>query len=176
VIFTPLALAGAYLIVFEPVPDHRGYYAPTWSARDFKAHGLNDRVVQCGASYNRKRGTLRGMHFQASPHAQAKLVRCGRGAIHDVIIDLRPDSASYCRWIAVDLSAARGEMVYIPEGFAHGFQTLEDHSEVIYQMSEYYHPEAERGVRWNDPRFAIRWPIAEVILSEKDRSYRDFEA
>lgn len=175
-IFTPLSLPGAYVIEYEPVLDHRGYYAPIWSAREFKAHGMSDRIVQCGGSYSRKRGTLRGMHYQASPHAQAKLVRCGRGAIHDVIIDLRPDSPGYCRWLAVELSAERSNMIYVPEGFAHGFQTLQDDSEVFYQMSEYYHREAERGVRWNDPRFAIQWPIADVTLSDKDRSYRDFEA
>jgi dTDP-4-dehydrorhamnose 3,5-epimerase len=164
------------LIHLDPHQDHRGYYAPIWSAREFKARGLVDHVAEAGASYNRKRGTLRGMHRQAAPHAQAKVVRCTRGSIHDVIIDLRTDSATYGRWTAVNLSAASATMLYVPEGFAHGFQTLEDDTDVSYLMSAHYHPESERGIRWNDPRFGISWPVSEVILSEKDSAYRDFDA
>ena len=174
--FTPLSLSGAHLIHVDPRQDHRGYYAPIWSARVFKARGLQDRVAEVGASYNRKRGTLRGMHRQAAPHAQAKVVRCTRGSIHDVIIDLRTESATFGRWIAVNLSAASATMLYVPEGFAHGFQTLEDDTDVSYLMSAHYHPDSERGIRWNDPRFAITWPLPDVILSEKDSSYRDFDA
>jgi dTDP-4-dehydrorhamnose 3,5-epimerase len=175
-IFTPLELAEAYLIAMEPQQDQRGYYAQSWSAREFKTHGLSDRLVECGISYNRRRGTVRGMHRQVGPHVQAKLVRCSRGAMYDVIIDLRPDSPTYGRWMANGLSAERGTMLYVPEGFAHGFQTIVDDTEVLYQMSHDYHPEAERGIRWNDPRFAIPWPLEDLTISEKDRSYRDFQS
>lgn len=174
-IFKPLELGEACLIELEPKEDGRGSYARSWCAREFKANGLNDRVVECGISYNRRRGTLRGMHMQLSPHAQAKVVRCTRGEIYDVIIDLRPHSPTYCRWIAVDLSAARGTMLYVPEGFAHGFQTLESDTEVMYQMSEYYQPDAEHGIRWNDSHFAISWPLADPTISAKDLNYNDFQ-
>jgi len=130
--------------------------------------------VEGGMSYNARRGTVRGMHMQLAPHAQAKLVRCCRGAIYDVIIDLRKESASYGRWVALELSASGKTMLHVPEGLVHGFQTLTDDVEVLYQMSAYYHPEAEVGVRWNDPRFGIRWPIADVVLSERDRNFADF--
>jgi dTDP-4-dehydrorhamnose 3,5-epimerase len=171
---TALPLAGAHLIDFDPSYDIRGYYATTWCAREVRGFGLSDRIVQSGTSFNRKRGTIRGMHFQAGAHAQIKFVRCSRGAMYDVIIDLRPDSATYCRWIAVELSASQPSVLYVPEGFAHGFQTLADDTEVTYQMSEYYHPPAERGVRWNDSRFGIPWPVEDVIISDKDRGYPDF--
>ena len=174
-IFTALSLDGAYLVEGEPREDERGSYAPTWCAREFGAHGLSDRVVQTGLSLNRRRGTLRGMHYQAAPHSQAKLVRCIRGAIHDVIIDVRRESPTWCKWIAVHLSASSGTMLYIPEGFAHGFQTLVDETEVMYLMSEYYDPGAERGIRWNDSRFDIAWPLSGLTMSAKDRSYPDFE-
>lgn len=174
--FTPLPLAGEHLIELDRRFDHRGYYAQTWSAQEFKARGLADRVAEAGTSYNRKRGTLRGMHWQAAPHAQAKIVRCTRGSIHDVIIDLRTDSPTFCGSIAVTLSATAATLLYVPEGFAHGFQTLEDDTEVSYLMSAHYHPESEQGIRWNDPRFAITWPLPDVILSEKDSCYRDFDA
>ena len=174
-IFKPLALAEACLIEVQPQEDERGSYARSWCAREFRANGLNDRLVECGISYNRRRGTLRGMHMQLGEHAQAKLVRCSRGAIYDVIIDLRPDSPTYCRWIAVDLSAAQCMMLYVPEGFAHGFQTVESDTEVLYQMSQYYQPDAERGIRWNDPRFAISWPVPDPIISAKDLNYNDFQ-
>jgi dTDP-4-dehydrorhamnose 3,5-epimerase len=175
VTFTPLALAGACLVEAEPHADERGFYARTFCAEEFRRHGLSDRLVQCGFSYNRNRGTIRGMHRQVSPWAQDRLVRCSRGAIYDVIIDLRPGSATYRRWLAVELTAARPVMLYVPEGFAHGFQTLEDETEVFYQMSEAYHRDAEQGVRWNDPGFAIAWPIENPTLSDKDRAYRDFQ-
>ncbi len=174
-IFTPLALSGACLVEPEPQADERGYYARTWCAEEFRRHGLSDRLVQCGLSYNRRRGTIRGMHLQASPYAQARLVRCSRGTIYDVVIDLRPDSATYRRWLSIELSAARAALLYVPGGFAPRFQTLEDDTEVFYQMSEAYHPEAERGVRWNDPGFAITWPVEHPTVSAKDRAYRDFE-
>ncbi len=139
-----------------------------------KVHGLNPRVVQCNVSYNKKKGTLRGMHFQVAPHEEAKLVRCTMGAIYDVIIDLRPTSPTYAKHVAVVLSAQNRRMLFIPEGFAHGFQTLEDHTEVFYQMSEMYVPECARGVRWNDPAFGIQWPDDDRIISERDQRYSDF--
>jgi dTDP-4-dehydrorhamnose 3,5-epimerase len=171
----PLPLDGAHLLTIEPAFDVRGYYATTWCAREVRAFGLNDRIVQTGTSLSLKRGTVRGMHMQAAPYAQAKFVRCTKGSLHDVIIDLRKDSPTYCKWTAVELSMAKPEVIYVPEGFAHGLQTLEDHTEVSYQMTEYYHPGSERGVRWNDPLFAISWPIGDVILSDKDKSYADFK-
>jgi dTDP-4-dehydrorhamnose 3,5-epimerase len=174
VIFTPLSLDGAYVVEGEPRQDERGSYTPTWCAREFGARGLGERVVQTGLSFNRRRGTLRGMHYQVAPHSQAKLVHCIRGAIHDVIIDLRRESPTWCQWTAVPLSASSGAMLYIPEGFAHGFQTLADETEVLYLMSEYYDPGAERGIRWNDPSFAIAWPLSDLTISVKDRSYPDF--
>jgi len=173
-IFRRLAIAGPCLIDIEPHEDHRGFYAQSFSAREFTTHGVTATFVEGGMSYNARRGTVRGMHMQLAPHAQAKLVRCCRGAIYDVIIDLRKESASYGRWVALELSASGKTMLHVPEGFVHGFQTLTDDVEVLYQMSAYYHPEAEVGVRWNDPRFGIRWPIADVVLSERDRNFADF--
>ena len=173
-IFRPLAVAGACLVEIETHEDQRGFYAQSFSAREFNAHGLTGTFVESGISYNAKRGTVRGMHLQNAPNAQAKLIRCSHGAIHDVILDLRRESASYGRWLAVDLSMAARTLLYVPEGFAHGFQTLTDDVEVTYQMSAYYRPDAEVGVRWNDPRFAITWPLADVIVSERDRSFADF--
>jgi dTDP-4-dehydrorhamnose 3,5-epimerase len=172
--FIELDLPGAYMIELEPIEDSRGFFARSYCAREFAEHGLNPSLVQCNISYNNKRGTVRGMHFQRPPHAEAKVVRCTSGAIHDVIIDLRPDSPGYCKWAAVELSAANRRMLYIPEGFAHGFQSLTDDTEVFYQMSEFYEPGNGRGVRWNDPAFSISWPIGDVIISERDQAYEDF--
>jgi len=173
-ILRPLAADGACLVEIEPREDHRGFYAQSFNAREFRAHGLTEFFVECGISYNARRGTVRGMHMQLAPHAQAKLVRCTRGAICDVIIDLRRGSPTYERWFTVDLSASGTTMLYVAEGFAHGFQTLEDDVEVSYQMSDYYHPEAEFGVRWNDPWFGIKWPIVDVVISARDKSFGDF--
>jgi dTDP-4-dehydrorhamnose 3,5-epimerase len=162
--------------VIEPEmhEDHRGFFARTFCEREFEAHGLNPRVVQCNISFNRLKGSLRGMHFQASPHSEAKLVRCTAGSIYDVIIDLRPSSSAFKKHFGVELSARNRKMLYIPEEFAHGFQTLEDNTEVFYQMSQFYSPEHSRGVRWNDPAFGISWPPGERIIIERDRSYPDF--
>ena len=173
-IFLPTALEGAVILESERLPDERGFFARTWCAEEAEAHGLNPRVMQCSVSYNTKTGTLRGMHFQAPPHEEAKLVRCTRGAIYDVIIDLRPGSSTFTRHIAVALSEDNGRGIYIPEGFAHGFQTLEDDTEVLYQMSAFYVPSHARGVRWDDPAFGIAWPPAERVITERDRSYPDF--
>ncbi len=172
--YTETAVPGAYVIDLEPVGDERGFFARTWCRDDFAARGLNPQLLQCNLSFNVRGGTLRGLHYQAAPHEEAKLVRCTLGAIYDVIVDLRPDSPSFKRHVAVVLSAANRRMLYVPEGCAHGFQTLEDHSEVFYQMSAAYAPEAARGVRWDDPAFAIDWPPAERIISARDRHYPDF--
>jgi len=170
-IFQETPLAGAFVIDPERITDGRGYFARTWCVAEFAAHGLSTALVQCNTSFNTQRGTLRGMHFQIDPHPEIKLVRCTRGGIFDVIVDLRPDSPTCHRWVGVELSPENGRLLYIPAGFAHGFQTLHDATEVAYQMSEFFHPESARGVRWNDPKLAITWPLAAVNLSEKDRQY-----
>ena len=174
-ILRPVDLEGAFLVEIEPSEDNRGFYAQSFTAREFEARGLVGSFVEGGISHNARRGTLRGMHMQLAPRAQAKLVRCTNGAIYDVIVDLRRDSPTYTRWVAVDLTASGRESLYVPEGFAHGFQTLVDGAEVSYQLSDYYDPEAEFGVRWNDPRFGIDWPVDEVVMSDRDRSYGDFQ-
>jgi len=175
-IFKETKLKGAYLIDLECSEDERGYFARTFCRKEFEKHGLNLSVIQCNISYNHKKGTLRGMHYQVAPFAEAKLVSCLTGSIYDVIIDLRADSTTYCKWLGVELSSrVRRSMLYIPEGFAHGFLTLEDNTEVFYQMSEYYAPACARGIRWNDPFFAVQWPGGPHVLSGRDRNYPDFE-
>ncbi|HYS20033.1 MAG TPA: dTDP-4-dehydrorhamnose 3,5-epimerase [Gemmatimonadales bacterium] len=173
-IFTATPLAGVFLITSERKQDVRGFFARTWCEREAVAHGLNPRVAQCATSYNRKQGTLRGLHYQVAPYAEAKLVRCIAGAIYDVALDLRPDSPTFAQHLAVELTAENRQMLYIPEGLAHGFQTLVDDSEVCYQMSEFHMPQFARGVRYSDPAFGIRWPIAEPVILERDASYPDF--
>ncbi len=172
-IFSETKLKGIFIIEPERLEDERGFFARTWCRREFEAHGLNPNLVQCNISFNKKKGTLRGMHYQVVPHQEAKVVRCTAGAIYDVIIDLRPASPTFKQWIAVELTAENCKMLYIPEDFAHGFQTLADNTEVFYQMSEFYHPECARGIRWNDPMFEIEWPLPEITLSAKDNSYPD---
>jgi dTDP-4-dehydrorhamnose 3,5-epimerase len=169
--FTSLSVAGSYLVEPEPVEDARGFFARTFCRDEFESHGLNPELVQCSVSFNRQRGTLRGLHYQKPPHAEAKLVRCTAGAIHDVVLDLRPDSPSYLRWEGLELNAGNRRAVYIPEGCAHGFMTLVDASEVFYQMSAAYHPASSAGVRWNDPAFGIEWPAGEIIISERDSRF-----
>ena len=173
--FTETALAGAYLIELELKEDERGFLARTFCAREFAARGLQNDIAQANLSFNARRGTLRGMHFQEQPFSEAKLIQCSRGSLHDVIIDLRPDSETYCRWIGIDLSESDRRLLYVPEGFGHGFQTLEDNTALLYLMFEFYAPEYARGVRWNDPVFGIDWPISEPIISEKDRHLPDYE-
>ncbi len=173
-IFVETPLKGAFVIEPEPHHDTRGFFTRTWCQREWEAHGLNPRIAQCSISYNRKADTLRGMHYQVAPHQEAKLVHCIRGAIYDVIIDLRPDSPTFMHHLAVTLTADDRKMLYMPEGFAHGFQTLEDLTEVFYQISEFYAPDHARGVRWNDPAFGIQWPPGERIITERDQSYPDF--
>jgi dTDP-4-dehydrorhamnose 3,5-epimerase len=174
--FSETRLAGVYHIESVPVSDERGFLARSFCEREFQERGLDARVAQCSISYNKVRGTLRGMHYQEAPHAEAKLIRCVRGAVYDVAIDLRPDSPTFLQWIGVELRAspgALGRMLYIPEGCAHGFQTLEDDTELQYQISEFYTPAAGRGVRWNDPAIGVEWPEPVRVISEKDRGYPD---
>lgn len=173
-IFIETELEGAYLIELELLEDERGFFARSFCRREFEARGLNPNVVQSSISFNKKKGTLRGMHYQTSPWEEIKVVRCLRGGIYDVIIDLRRQSKTYRRWVALELTADNRRMIYVPEGCAHGFQTLDESSEVFYQMSTSYHPESARGVRWDDPAFAINWPIGSPILSDRDRAYPDF--
>jgi len=172
--FTETKLKGVFIVEPEFLEDERGFFARTYCRREFEAHGLTTVFVQGNISFNHKRGTLRGMHYQVEPHAEVKLVRCTMGAIYDVILDLRPDSATFKQWLAVELTAKNRLMVYIPEGLAHGFQTLADNTEVSYLMSECYHPECARGVMWDDPVIGIHWCQEVLIISEKDRQYPDF--
>jgi dTDP-4-dehydrorhamnose 3,5-epimerase len=174
-IFRPTALVGAFLVEPELRRDERGFFARTWCQEEFAAHGLNARLAQCNLSFTARRGTVRGMHYQGAPYQEANLVRCARGAIHDVIVDLRPHSPTFRHYLAVELREGTYRMLYVPEGVAHGFQTLEDDTEVLYQMSEFHRPEAARGVRWNDPAFAIAWPEPVRLVSDRDRSYPDFD-
>lgn len=173
-IFTETKLAGAFVIELERREDQRGFFARIFCQQEFEAHGLKTQVVQCNVSFNKRKGTLRGMHYQAAPFAEAKLVRCTSGSIYDVIIDLRLASATFKQYFAVELSAENGRMLYIPEDFAHGFQTLRDDTEVSYQMAQRYSAEHARGVRWNDPAFGIEWPEGERIIIERDQNYPNF--
>ena len=173
--FRETALRGAYVVEPERFDDERGFLARCFSEAEFAARGLNARQVESNISFNARRYTVRGMHYQREPHAQAKLVRCTAGAVYDVIIDLRPGSETYARWVGVELSAENRLTLYVPEGFAHGFQTLTDATEVFYQMSSCYAPQSAAGVRWDDPAFQIEWPATEgVIINERDRTYPDF--
>jgi dTDP-4-dehydrorhamnose 3,5-epimerase len=173
-IFIETRLKGAFVIEPEPRHDERGFFARTWCQREFAAAGLSPQWVQCNISFNTQLGTLRGMHYQAAPYEEAKLVRCTMGAIYDVIIDLRAESPTFRQWLAVELSAENRRMLFIPQGFAHGFQTLAADTEVFYQMSQFYVPEYARGVRWDDPAFKVSWPAEQRIISERDRVFPDF--
>jgi len=173
-VFRETKLQGAFVIEPDTYADERGFFCRSWSAREFETHGLASRLAECNISFNKKKGTLRGLHFQAAPFPQSKLVRCTRGAIYDVAVDLRPQSATFKQWVAVNLSAENRLMFFIPGEMAHGFQTMEDDTEIFYQMSERYVPECSRGVRWNDPAFDILWPEGERIMIDRDRNYPDF--
>lgn len=173
-IFTPTALAGATVVEPERREDARGWFARMYCEREFEARGLPGRMVQTNQSLTKKRGTVRGMHFQHAPDAEDKLVRCVRGAIWDAIVDLRPESPTYCSWIGVELSEDNGRMLLVPKGFAHGFVTLTEDAAVMYQVSSFYAPGAEGGARWNDPAFGIEWPIEVLDMSEKDRHWPDY--
>jgi dTDP-4-dehydrorhamnose 3,5-epimerase len=175
VIFEETSLRGAFVVDLERREDERGFFARSWCANEFTDHGLPNTVVQANVSWNARQWTLRGMHFQRAPHAETKLVRSTRGAIYDVIVDLRPESETYKQWLGVELTADNRRALFVPEGFAHGYQTLVPDSEVFYQVSEFYTPSAEAGVRWDDPAFGIEWPDPDnAFLSEKDRSWPDF--
>jgi len=173
-IFAETKLKGAYVIEIEKLEDKRGFFARAWCQKEFESHGLVSRLVQTNISFNRRKGTLRGMHYQVAPCEETKLVRCTRGAIYDVIIDLRPDSPTFKQWMGVKLTADNYKMLYVPENFAHGFQTLEDNTEVTYQVSQFYSPESERGVRYDDPAFGIEWPLEVRVISDKDGSWPGF--
>jgi dTDP-4-dehydrorhamnose 3,5-epimerase len=173
--FHPTKVKDVYEIRLEPKSDARGFFARSWCQREFASFKLNSTVVQCSVSFNSKKGTLRGVHYQAAPHGEAKLVRCTAGSIYDVVVDLRPDSPTFKQWIAVVLDATKRNMMYVPEGCGHGFLTLENNTEVFYQMSEFYYSDLARGVRWNDPAFQILWPAEPEVISERDRSYATFE-
>lgn len=169
--FVATPIEGAVIVELEAIEDERGFFARTYCREEFIAQGLNPDLVQCNISFNKHRGTLRGMHYQQAPYAESKLVRCTQGAIYDVVVDVRPSSMSYKKWFGVELSAVNRRAFYIPEGVAHGFQTLTDNVEVFYQMGSSYRPEAARGLRWNDPAFAIDWPLDSPVMNEKDKNY-----
>jgi len=173
--FVATAIPGCWMIEQDRLADERGYFARTWCTSELAQHGLEPRLVQCSVSYNRQRGTLRGLHYQAPPRAEVKIVRCTHGAIYDVAVDLRPDSATFRRWVGAELGRENGRALYIPRGFAHGFLTLEDDSEVFYQMSEFHGPGEARGVRWDDPFFGVRWPARVEVMSPRDRDYPDVD-
>jgi len=173
--FHATKLPGVFEIHLEPMRDERGFFARTWCRSEFEEHGLESTLVQCNISFNTRKGTLRGMHYQAAPFAETKLVRCTQGAICDVVLDLRPQSPTFKRWVAVTLTEENRNMVYVPKGCAHGFLTLQDETEVFYQMSEVYNAESARGVRWNDPTFAIAWPEKVEVISDRDHNYPDFK-
>lgn len=175
-IFVKTPLAGLFIVEIESHVDDRGLFARTWCQREFEAQGLETRLVQCSVSFNKLTGTLRGLHYQIAPHEEVKLVRCTSGSVFDVAVDLRPDSPTFGQHYATVLSSTNWRMLYIPRGFAHGFQTLQDSTEVFYQMSEFYAPAHARGVRWNDPAFGIAWPATENrIMADRDQTYADFE-
>lgn len=169
--FIETPLAGAFAIRPERRSDERGFFARVFCRDEFAAHGLDFYVTQCNISFNPTKATLRGMHYQAAPHQEVKLVRCTTGAIFDVIVDLRADSRSFRRWFGIELSAENRDMLYVPKGFAHGYLTLTAASEVFYQVSEFYRPEYERGARWDDPEFGIKWPLRPELISDKDRDH-----
>jgi len=173
-IFFRSKIQDVYVIELEPQRDERGFFSITWDRQKFEEKGLNCNLAQCGISFNKKKGTIRGMHFQVPPHEETKIVRCTRGKIFDVVIDLRPRSSTYKQWISQELTDQNRRMLYIPQGIAHGFQTLEDDTEIFYQISEFYSPQHSRGVRWNDPAFGIHWPLAMSLISKNDMNFPDF--
>jgi dTDP-4-dehydrorhamnose 3,5-epimerase len=170
-IFSETKLAGVFIIDPEPFEDERGFFARSWSQPEFEAHGIEGRLAECNISFNSRKGILRGLHYQASPFEQSKLVRCTSGCIYDVAVDLRGGSPTLHQWVAVELTEDNHRMLFIPGGCAHGYQTLTERSEVFYQMSNYYNAESGRGVRWNDPAFGIEWPLPDPIMIERDRTY-----
>jgi dTDP-4-dehydrorhamnose 3,5-epimerase len=174
-IFRETKLQDAFIIEMEPIRDDRGFFARAWCQKEFEAHSLISNFVQANVTFSPKRGTLRGLHYQIAPHEEVKLVRCTRGAIYDVIIDLRPESPTCKQWLGTELTADNRKMIYIPGGFAHGYQILMDDTEVFYQVGQSYAPEYERGIRWDDPAFGIEWPIDVQVISDKDQSWPDYK-
>jgi dTDP-4-dehydrorhamnose 3,5-epimerase len=172
--FLETDIPGVLKIELLPNRDDRGWFARSWCQHEFEEHGLDPRIAQCNVSFNDRKGTLRGLHYQDQPFPEAKVVRCTSGAIYDVVVDLRPESSAFLKWLCVELTAGNRHALYVPGGCAHGFLTLADESEVLYLMSEFYHPELARGVRWNDPAFGVVWPAAVEVISERDRTYPDF--
>jgi dTDP-4-dehydrorhamnose 3,5-epimerase len=173
--FAAAGLAGVYIVELDRLEDERGFFARTFCRDEFAAHGLQSNFVQCNLSFNARKGTLRGLHYQAKPHEEAKLVRCTRGALFDVVVDIRTGSPTYRKWISAELTADNGRMLYVPEGYAHGFQTIADDTEIFYQMGEAHHSASSRGMRWNDSALAIRWPLANPIVSARDAGYPDLD-
>ena len=174
--FIETNLNGAYVIEIQKLEDTRGFFARTWCKNEFDSRGLISYLMQANISFSKKKGTLRGMHYQIAPNQESKLVRCTKGAIYDVIIDLRPNSLTYKQWLGTELTAENYKMLYVPESFAHGFQTLENDTEVIYQVSQFYAPQSERGVRYNDPAFGIKWPVDVQVITDKDNNWADYAA
>jgi dTDP-4-dehydrorhamnose 3,5-epimerase len=172
--FIPTKLEGAYILELKELGDERGFFARSWCQREFEAHGLVSRLAQANVSYNRHQGTLRGLHRQIAPYEESKLVRCTRGSVYDVIVDAHPESSTHGQWLGVELTAANHRMLFVPGGFLHGFQTLEDDCEIFYQVSEFYTPQAERGARYDDPSFEIEWPLPVSDISDKDASWPDY--
>ena len=176
IIFTETKLKGAFIVDPQKFEDERGFLSRSFSAKEFESRGLNPSIAECNISFSKKRYTVRGMHFQRPPFAQAKLVRCTKGAVYDVIIDLRPDSPTFKQWVGEELTAENRRMLYVPEGFAHGFQTLEDDTEVFYQITNFYNPDSEGGVRWNDPEFGVEWRATDgITINARDQNYPDFK-
>ncbi len=173
-IFKETNLKGAFIIEIEKKVDNRGFFARTWCRKEFEAYDLNLQLFQANVSFSKRKGTLRGMHYQVAPYEESKLVRCTSGAIFDVIIDLRPDSPTYRQWLGMELTSENYKMLFVPKNFAHGFQTLKDNTEVIYQVSQFYSPESERGIRYNDPTFGIKWPIDAQVVSDKDKNCSNY--
>ncbi len=174
--FDPLTLAGSFLIEPEAHVDERGFFARTYCSREFAENGLNENLRQCSISFNSRKHTLRGIHYQLPPHEETKLVRCTRGAAYHVIVDLREESETYLQWSGIELSSENRNLLYVPEGVAHGFVTLADTTEIFYQMSEFHTPACEAGIRWNDPAFNIAWPVQPAVISERDSSFSDFQS
>lgn len=173
--FVETKLKGSFVIELEKLEDERGFFARTWDKKKFEEHGLNSELAQCSTSYTKKKGTIRGMHYQAFPHQEVKLVSCTKGKVFDLTIDVRPKSPTFMKWFGIELSEDNYKAIYVPEGVAHGIETLEDDTVLFYQTSQFHSPESERGVRWDDPAFNITWPIPPIIISKKDRTHPDFQ-
>jgi dTDP-4-dehydrorhamnose 3,5-epimerase len=176
-VFKETRLKGAFIIGLEKIADERGFFSRAWCRKEFETHGLNPNIAQCNLSFNAIKGTLRGIHYQIAPYEEAKIIRCINGKVYDVIVDLRPKSPTYLQWISFELSAENRTMLYVPENFAHGYLTLADNSEVFYQVSQFYSPGSEGGIRWDDPSVNIKWPkIPNLIISEKDKKWPNFKS